>query len=302
MKREGQQAGKEKTADVKTFTKMMKLYALLSGVVLIALIILSIVFIKRLKASNTGSKIPSGEVKSSITIQKINGISDDFIKGVDISSLISEEESGVIYYDEDGNKSDLIKILADEGINYIRVRVWNDPYDTHGCGYGGGNCDTEKAAQIGKRAAKYGIKLLVDYHYSDFWADPSKQMSPKAWAHLTWDNKQEAIYTWTRESLKTIIDAGADVGMVQIGNEINNGMAGETDNEKICLLLSQASKAVREISEENGISIKVAVHYTNVSDADGIDKIAQMLAQNNVDYDVFGLSLTILFHSLDEYS
>ena len=116
-----------------------------------------------------------------IFVTPVEGITDDFIKGMDISSVLVQEASGVKYYDEAGKETDLFKVLADAGINYIRVRVWNDPYDADGNGYGGGNCDVNTAAEIGKRAAKYGMKLLVDFHYSDFWADPNKQMSPKAW-------------------------------------------------------------------------------------------------------------------------
>ena len=121
---------------------------------------------------------------STVNVEPIAFHNADFIRGMDVSSVISLENSGVKFYDENGRQADLFRILADHGVNYIRVRVWNDPYDGAGKGYGGGNNDIEKAAQIGSRAAKYGMKLLVDFHYSDFWADPLKQQSPKSWAWL----------------------------------------------------------------------------------------------------------------------
>lgn len=238
-------------------------------------------------------QMPTGQVDTDIFVTPVEGISDDFICGMDVSSVLAEEASGVKYYNADGEEEDLFKILADAGINYIRVRVWNHPFDENGNGYGGGNCDVSTAAEIGKRAAKYGMKLLVDFHYSDFWADPAKQMAPKAWkSMLMIEEKEKAIYDYTKESLKTIQKAGADVGMVQIGNEINNGLAGEKRTDSICQLLSSASKAVREVSKE----IKVVVHYTNIDKVGDMEKKAQQLADYNVDYDVFGISYYPYWH------
>ena len=97
------------------------------------------------------------------------------------------------YYDHDGKERDLFAILAENGVNYIRVRVWNDPFDKDGNGYGGGNCDISTAVEIGKRATKQGMKLLVDFHYSDFWADPAKQMLPKVLRQI--DFPQEFQFT-----------------------------------------------------------------------------------------------------------
>ena len=239
------------------------------------------------------AELPTEMVETDIFVTPIEGISDDFIRGMDISSVLAEEASGVKYYNEKGEEEDLFKILADAGINYIRVRVWNDPFDENGKGYGGGNNDAKAAAEIGKRAAKYGMKLMVDFHYSDFWADPAKQMAPKAWETMFMiEEKEQAIYDYTKESLKMIIDAGADVGMVQIGNEINAGLAGEKRIENICKLLSSASKAVRETSQD----IKVVVHYTNIDKVGDMEKKAQQLADYNVDYDVFGVSYYPYWH------
>lgn len=240
--------------------------------------------------------MPTASEEADIYVEPIEGLPEDFIKGMDISSIIAQEESGVIYYNEAGEEQDIFQTLADAGVNYIRVRVWNDPYDSDGNGYGGGNNDVEKATEIGRRAADYGMKLLVDFHYSDFWADPAKQKAPKDWAHLFWDEKQQAVYDYTKESLQTIIDGGADVGMVQLGNEINNGMAGETDWEKITALLSKGSETVREVSETNGKEIQIAVHFTNIEEQNKILSYAKTLEEAGVDYDIFGVSYYAYWH------
>ena len=146
--------------------------------------------------------------------------------GADVSSLISLEDSGVVFHGFDGAEQDMLKTLSEAGVNYIRVRVWNDPFDADGHGYGGGNCDINTAIALGKRAAQYGMGLLVDFHYSDFWADPSKQQAPKAWEDMDMEEKTTAIYDYTVQSLQALEQAGVKVGMVQIGNETTNGFCG----------------------------------------------------------------------------
>ena len=225
-----------------------------------------------------------------IQIEPVAGLRDDFIRGVDISSVLAEEASGVVYYNEAGQVQDIFQTLAENGVNYVRVRVWNDPYDENGKGYGGGNCDTAAAAEIGRRAAEQQMKLLVNYHYSDFWADPSKQMCPKAWEGMGAEEKAEALYAFTAESLREILDAGTDVGMVQIGNEINNGMAGETDWSARGLLLEAGARAVREVSKERGREIRIAVHFTDIADQTGTLALAQKLKEKEIDYDIFAVS------------
>ena len=234
--------------------------------------------------------MPEGPVESTIFIEPIPDLPDDFIRGMDASSVLAEERSGVKYYNEAGEEQDVFMTLAQAGVNYIRLRVWNDPYDAEGHGYGGGNNDLATAIELGKRATQYGMKVCIDFHYSDFWADPKRQHAPKAWAGMTAGEKAAALYDFTRESLTALLDAGVDVGMVQIGNEINNGMSGEKELPAVMNLLKKGSNAVRDIAEAYGKDIKVVVHYTNIEDADGIGRIAQRLLANGVDYDIFGLS------------
>ena len=124
------------------------------------------------------SDAPGKAVASdTLYVEKVENLPEDFILGMDASCVPALEAGGVRYYDHTGNPKNVYEILSDNGINYIRVRVWNDPYDAAGNGYGGGNCDIENAVIIGKSATEYGMKLLVNFHYSDFWADPGKQMA-----------------------------------------------------------------------------------------------------------------------------
>ncbi|MFS0864990.1 glycosyl hydrolase 53 family protein [Fredinandcohnia sp. 179-A 10B2 NHS] len=231
-------------------------------------------------------------VQSNIFVQRVDGLADDFIKGVDVSSIISLEESGVKFYNEAGQEQDIFATLSEAGVNYVRVRVWNDPYDANGNGYGGGNNDVAKAIEIGKRATANGMKLLVDFHYSDFWADPAKQQAPKAWATMTFGDKKAALYDFTKTSLDAMVAEGIDIGMVQVGNETNGGLAGEKDWAKMSELFNEGSRAVRDVSSD----ILVALHFTNPETTGRYTSIAETLKNNNVDYDVFASSYYPFWH------
>ncbi|MBO5259334.1 MAG: glycosyl hydrolase 53 family protein [Agathobacter sp.] len=234
-------------------------------------------------------------VESDIYVEKVEGITEDFIRGVDVSTLLAQEESGVVYYDQDGNKADLLKVLAEAGVNYVRVRVWNDPYNADGNGYGGGNNDLDKAIEIGKRATSYGMKVLVDFHYSDFWADPKKQQAPKAWEDMDLEAKTEALGTYTYESVKALYEAGVDLGMVQIGNETDNGMAGETSWDNMLELFEAGCDNARKAANEQDKELLIAVHFSNPSTG-SYPGIAQKLADKEIDYDVFATSYYIYWH------
>ena len=233
----------------------------------------------------------------SLHVKKVETLSDEFILGMDASCVPSLETGGVKYYDHDGVEKDVYQILSENGINYIRVRVWNDPFNAEGNGYGGGNCDIENAVEIGKRATQYGMKLLVNFHYSDFWADPGKQMVPKAWKGMDIDTKSEALYQYTKDCLQKLVDAGVDVGMVQIGNETNGAMCGENSNnlggwKKIMQLMSAGSKAVREVCPE----ALVAVHFANPEKITNFESYGKNLDYYQVDYDVFASSYYPFWH------
>lgn len=236
------------------------------------------------------------ERPSPLYVRKVENLPEDFIMGMDVSSVIAEENSGVKYYDFDGNEADLFEVLSESGINYIRVRVWNDPYDAEGHGFGGGNNDIQTALQIGQRATRYGMKLLVDFHYSDFWADPSKQMVPRAWAGMEIEEKTQAAYEYTRECLQLLKDGGVDVGMVQIGNETNNRLCGEKTWFNIQYIMQAGAKATREVYPE----ALVALHFANPEKAGSYATYAKKMNYYNVDYDVFASSYYPYWHgSLD---
>ena len=240
--------------------------------------------------------LPDGPEESSVYVEAIPDISDDFYRGMDASAVLALENSGVKYYNFDGEEQDVFMTLAQAGVNYIRLRVWNDPYDENGNGYGGGNNDVATAITLGQRATKYGMKVCIDFHYSDFWADPKKQFVPKAWEGMEIEEKADALYDFTLDSLTQLLEAGVDVGMVQIGNEINNGMSGETDVANIRKLLTAGSKAVREAAVNSGKEILVAVHYTNIDDMKKLDTLLSGLQVKEIDYDIVGLSFYPYWH------
>ena len=244
--------------------------------------------------------LPDGPEESSVYVEAIPDISDDFYRGMDASAVLALENSGVKYYNFDGEEQDVFMTLAQAGVNYIRLRVWNDPYDENGNGYGGGNNDVATAIALGQRATKYGMKVCIDFHYSDFWADPKKQFVPKAWEGMDIEEKSDALYNFTLESLTQLLDAGVDVGMVQIGNEINNGMSGETDVANVRKLLTAGSKAVREAAANSGKEILVAVHYTNIDDMKKLDTLLTGLQVKEIDYDIVGLSFYPYWHGTIE--
>ncbi|MBE5844492.1 MAG: glycosyl hydrolase family 53 [Butyrivibrio sp.] len=228
--------------------------------------------------------------KAGVTVEPVKNLSEEFALGMDASSVLVEENSGVKYYDFDGNEADPFKTMAEAGINYIRLRVWNDPYDENGNGYGGGNNDLPTTIELGKRATEYGMKVCIDFHYSDFWADPKRQHEPKAWAGMNIDSKCDALYEYTVDSLTQILDAGIDVGMVQIGNEINNGMAGVSMIPYVTRLLEAGSKGVRETSEKYGKDIKIIVHYANIDNFANLESKVNNLEKAELDYDILGMS------------
>lgn len=217
------------------------------------------------------------------------------IRGVDISSILAVENAGVTFCNEYGRKQDIFRTLSEHGVNYIRVRVWNEPYDSRGNSYGGGNCDLYTAAEIGRRAAKYSMKLLVDIQYSDFWADPEKQTRPKYWIQHDHETLKGEIYKYTAWVLETISEAGGNIGMVQVGNETNCFFCGETDMYKICDLFASGDQAIRDFDR----SVLIAHHFANPSTG-SYAWYAQVMDECNLDYDVFATSYYPYWHGTTE--
>ncbi len=223
-------------------------------------------------------------------------------KGVDISSVISLEQSGVVFRDASGNPKDIFATLKENGVNTVRVRIWNDPnHSQTGASYGGGACDAACAEAIAKRCAAVGLKLMPDFHYSDFWADPAKQKAPKAWEGYSHPQKQQAIHDFTLETLRRLAATGVEIPMVQVGNETTGGMCGtllsdydwSADGWQLVTdLYNAGASAVREFDS----STLVALHFTNPEKAGNYEYYAKMLSQCGADYDVFATSYYPYWH------
>ena len=234
-------------------------------------------------------------VTGEINVEKIKNLPEDFIMGMDISSVMSEFASGVTYKDFEGNTidniTDFCKFLAENGITHIRVRVWNDPYDANGNGYGGGNCDVATAAEIAEGCRAAGLKMLIDFHCSDFWADPGKQQVPKAWSGYTLEQKADAVEEFIGASLRTIDPNHETIDMVQVGNETTGSFVGESGAENMCKLFSAGAKAIRAYNEE----VKIVIHVTN-PEKGRVTTWAKNLDTYAVDYDVLATSYYPYWH------
>ena len=270
------------------------------------------------------SNTASDAVKQQIEVEKVDGISDDFICGVDISSLRDVEKAGGKFFNHNGEEEDIFKILKDNGVNWVRLRVWNNPvYDKDlysdgkviakkGSPYGGGNNSVDVDIELAKRAKKAGLKLLVDFHYSDSWADPAKQKMPQDWKDLSEDELNKAVKTFTKKSIKKFIKAGAKPDMVQIGNELNDGFMWPTGRiwpqknqqvggmDSFIRLLKSASKGVRSsqgfFSRLFGKKIKIAIHLADGGKNELYRSIFDPITKAKVDYDVIGLSFYTYWH------
>ncbi len=171
------------------------------------------------------------------------------IMGADISSLKKSEEKGGVYLSEAGQAEDALKILSEHGLNYARIRVWvNSPDGYHG---------KAQLLEMARRLKAHNIKLLVDFHYSDVWADPGKQFKPALWERLNLQGLKKAVYDHTLDVCNALKAQGTPADMAQIGNEINNGMLwpeGKAENGwgNLAELLKEGVRAVREVFASYG--------------------------------------------------
>ena len=239
-----------------------------------------------------------------VTIKKVKGMSESSIRGMDISSYLALKKAGVKYYDYEGNETPLLKVLHDNGINYIRIRIWNDPFNADGETYGGGGNDVSTGVEIAKEAAQYDMKVLLDFHYSDFWAEPAVQLIPKAWKKDVNNTEKMCsdVYDFSKESIQKFKDGGANIGMVQVGNEITNGLLGIYSNRdkgesfnviwgdkkkstEVNKYLKAGIKAVRECTPQ----ALVALHL-ETPNVWKYKTIMNTWKRDNVDYDVLGSS------------
>jgi arabinogalactan endo-1,4-beta-galactosidase len=223
-----------------------------------------------------------------------NKVNDDFAYGVDCSVVHDIESNGGRYYNEDGKEEDIFKILANDGANYARFRLWVDPWSSDGKAYGGGTNDTYTDVYLAKRAQAAGMKILIDFHYSDSWADPSKQWRPKAWAKLSYSQLPDKIKEYTSSALNDFKSQGVTVNAVQIGNETNSKICGVPYAQSS--LTTDIYKAGIEGVKSVFGDAKTIIHLTNVKSKDGIIKYCDMLKKYEVNYDVMGFSYYPYWH------
>ncbi|MCS7299561.1 MAG: glycosyl hydrolase 53 family protein [Spirochaetia bacterium] len=216
----------------------------------------------------------------------LKGYSSEFFKGADVSWLPQMEETGFVFYDFDGTRKDVLTILKENGMNIIRLRTWVSPSKDSVNGY----CGKDDTIKMAIRCKKMGFGVMINFHYSDSWADPSKQRKPKDWEKLTFLQLKDKVYEYTYDFMESLKEEGIYPEFVQIGNEINAGMLwpdGSYRNfRKLASLISSGAKAVRDVSPNT----KIVIHLANGHDRDLFVWFFENLNRYFTDYDVIGMS------------
>lgn len=226
------------------------------------------------------------------------------VVGADISFVMQEEARGKKYSDN-GIQKDILEILKDNKFNWIRLRLFVDPAAEKG--YSKDSfCGLEKTLEMAKRIKASGMKFLLDFHYSDTWADPGKQFIPKSWQRNSGSGLEGQVYKYTNEVTKRFIKEGVRPDMIQVGNEINNGMLwpqgklpeGDkkldktAEMESFCVLLRCASAAVRAADPTISIMVHIACGGQNPESVAFFDKIIS----RDVKFDIIGQSYYPKYH------
>ena len=211
---------------------------------------------------------------------------NSFVKGADVGWLPQMEATGYKFYDTDGSQKDCLQLLKDRGMNTIRLRVWVNPNDDKASGH----CSKEETVVMALRAQKMGMRIMIDFHYSDSWADPGKQFKPKAWENHSFPDLLNDVYSHTYDVLNALKTAGVTPEWVQVGNEIPGGMMwpeGSTSNwGQLAQLLNKGYEATKAIDK----SIKVIVHLDEGNNSEKFRTFFDNAKANNVKYDVIGMS------------
>ena len=224
----------------------------------------------------------------------------DKMIGADISFLPQLEDQGMKFSDN-GVEKDAIAILKDHGFNYVRLRIFNDPARDSGYSPKKGFCDLENTKKMAKRVKDAGMKLLLDFHYSDYWADPGKQNKPAAWRSLSFEDLKKAVYDYTKDVIQQLKDQGTTPDMVQIGNEINHGIIwpeGNVSNiDGLAQLINAGTAATKTVDPSIIMMLHVALGGQNDESVFFIDN---MIARG-VYFDVIGESYYPKWHgTLDD--
>ena len=218
-----------------------------------------------------------------------------FVKGMDLSTLLELERCGAKYYDN-GEERDLLAIMKSYDVDTIRIRLWNDPWSETGESYGAGENDLKTSLEIAKRVTAAGFGVLLNFHYSDFWADPGKQIKPKAWADYGVKELEQAVYDYTLESMRTFLDAGVNITMVQVGNELSNGLLwpeGKVPNyDNIATFVNAGIRAVRKADA----AIPVMIHLDNGGNNALYREWFDNFTKRGEDFEINGLSYYPFWH------
>ncbi len=222
----------------------------------------------------------------------------EFLKGVDLSFVDEVESEGGVYY-ENGHSVDVIDLLHRSGVNTVRLRLWHTP--------SGGYCNIARTIKMAQRIKEYNMHFLLDFHYSDYWADPGKQTKPKAWQALTFPQLTEEVKRYTYDVMHELSLAKALPDMVQIGNEITNGMLwddGKIYKEKngveveewagIIALIRAGLEGVKEATNEK--QVETMIHIDRGGDNEGTRKFFDKMVDASMEYDVIGLSYYPWWH------
>lgn len=185
-----------------------------------------------------------------------------FIKGMDISTLLEVEKLGGKFYDN-GVEQELLSILKNYGVNAVRLRLWNNPYSEDGKPYGAGSNDIIVTKELARRSLEKGLGFLLDFHYSDFWADPGKQIIPKAWRGYDEAQLEQAVYEYTKSTLEEFKRDNIFPTMIQVGNELSNGLLwpfGKVPNyQAIARFIDAGIRGVREVDKD----VPIMLHLDN---------------------------------------
>ena len=214
------------------------------------------------------------------------GLGKDFAKGADISWLPQMEATGYKFRNDRGEEQDCFQILKDHGINSIRLRTWVNPSDNKTDGH----CSKAETVAMALRAQKMGMKVMIDFHYSDSWADPSKQVKPAAWKDHSFSQLLTDVYDYTLDVMTALKNAGITPEWVQVGNETPGGMLlpeGSTDNwAQLAQLINKGYDAIKTVSPKS----KVILHVDRGNDNQRFRTWFDNAKTNNAKYDVIGLS------------
>lgn len=211
-------------------------------------------------------------------------VSSSFAKGADISWVTQFESTGVKFYDKNGNQKELFALMKSLGFNSIRLRAWVNPSD--------GWCNTADVVAKAIRAKNAGMKIMIDFHYSDVWADPGHQAKPAAWASLDFPTLLSTLSSYTTGVMNTLKNNGITPDWVQIGNETNDGMLWEDGRASahmanFAALVKSGYQAVKSVST----TTKVIVHISNGYDNTLFRWMFDGLKANGASWDIIGMSL-----------